>query len=308
MMFCSSPCTIFKGYANLPPMRFHLLLLFLCFSLSLSGHDRPCIQADLIGQMGNQMFEVAAASALAWDHDGDAYFPQMNPADPHYKHVFFRCCIEKPPIAPLLRWKEPSFAYHPIPFLPNLQLDGYFQSEKYFRHHRERILELFAPLESDLQYIQNKYGKLLEHPVTVGVQLRRYNDYPPSDTRYIQYGKDYFMQAMELFPEEALFLVSTNSISFAKQCLPEKDNVVFLQHEADYIDLFILSLCRHNIISNSSFGWWGGWLNRNPEKMIICPKIWVNPNWNLPTQDVCPEDWIKLEARWGNSRDPRSCD
>lgn len=289
-------------------MRFKWLAVILCLSFSLQGQEaRPYVQADLHGQMGNHLFEVATASALAWDHHAYACFPGMNAADAHYKHVFFRCCVENPGIAPAFQWVEPSFAFHPISFQPNMRLSGYFQSERYFRHHRDRILELFAPQESDLEYIQQKYGKLLKHPLTVGVQLRWYHD-DPEGWRYIQYGKDYFVQAMELFPEEALFLVSTNSVWFAKECLPKRENVVFLQHEADYIDLFILSLCKHNIISNSSFGWWSAWLNRNPEKWVICPKVWVNPNWDLPTRDVYPQDWIKLDARWGKASDPRSCD
>lgn len=293
---------------NISIMWFSFLIIITCINLALQGIEaKVSILTDWYCQMGNHLFQVAAASALAWDHDVIACFPEMNPEDQHYKHVFFRCSVDEPCSEPLFHWGEPSFAYHPIPFQPHMRLSGYFQCEKYFRHQRDRILELFAPLDNDLKYILQKYGELLEHPLTVGIQLRWYNDYP-GDWRYIQYGKDYFEKAMDLFPEEALFLISSNNISFAKECLPQRDNVVFLSGEADYIDLFILSLCKHNIISNSSFGWWGAWLNRNPEKKIICPKVWVHPLWDLPTQDVCPEDWIKLDARWGNWSDPRSCD
>ncbi|MCE5316808.1 MAG: alpha-1,2-fucosyltransferase [Parachlamydia sp.] len=288
-------------------LRSRLLIAFFLF-LSLSSQSGySFILGELKGQLGNQMFEVAAASAIAWDHDMIACFPQLNPAHDHYKHIFFRCCIEKPCSEPAFYWAEPSFAYHPIPFHPNMMLSGYFQCEKYFLRHRERILELFAPRENDLTYIQDKYGDLLKHPQTVGVQLRWYWD-DPDGSRYNQYGRDYFVQAMELFPQDALFIVSSNNVWFAKECIPQRENVVFLENESDYIDLFILSLCKHNIISNSTFGWWGAWLNRNPDKWIVCPKVWVNPNWDLPTQDVCPDEWVKLDAKWGRSSDPRSCD
>ena len=186
-------------------------------------------------------------------------------------------------------------------------MSGYFQSEEYFNHHRQRILELFAPRSDDLAYIQSKYGNTLALPMTVGVQVRWYWE-DAEGKSYNQYGKDYFTKAMALFPEDALFIVSSNNCDFAKKCMPESRHIVYLENEPDYIVLFILSLCEHNIISNSSFGWWSAWLNQNPKKIVICPTAWVNPNWSLPTQDVCPQDWIKLDARWGKSSDPASCE
>lgn len=270
--------------------------------------SKPFVEAEMRGQLGNELFIVAAAYALALDNDADAYFPELalkytykhEDIPLNLGHIFFRCNLSKPPVSANFVWHQPTYAYHKIPFQPNTQVHGYFQSEKFFAHQRKKILELFAPLPDDLKYIQSKYGKILDHPCTVGVQLRRYWE-DPTGHLYIQYGKEYLKKAMDLFPKEALFILCSNDSAFAKQNIPEEmiDRVVCIENEPHYIDLFLLSLCKHNIISNSTFGWWGAWLNQNPDKKVIAPAVWLNPNYNqLATHDIVPETWIKIEAPW----------
>lgn len=276
------------------------------------AEEKPYVIGKLISQLGNNLFQVAAASAVAWDNGAEPLFPDFDLVqypwlEKHYSHVFFRCSNKHPEHPIEFYWQEPSFAYHPISFHSNMMTTGYFQSEKYFVQHRERILELFAPRKDDATYIQNKYGALLDSSLTVAVQIRLYWEDAEGNS-YNQYGKDYFTKAMDLFPADTLFIVSSNNLEFAKRCLPESHNIFYLQDEPDYIDLFILSRCKHAIISNSSFGWWAAWLIQNPEKKVVCPAVWVNPKWPLPTQDVCPDEWIKLEARYGKSSDPETCD
>ncbi|MBK9638745.1 MAG: alpha-1,2-fucosyltransferase [Bacteroidetes bacterium] len=62
---------------------------------------------------------------------------------------------------------------------------------------------------------------------------------------------------------------------------------------ASYEDLYLMSLCKHHIIANSSFSWWGAWLNQNLNKIVIAPSKWMN---NTPknTKDVVPDSWIKI--------------
>ena len=213
-------------------------------------------------------------------------------------HIFHRCSISESPSEIKEHWHEPSLAFHKIPFRTGVKIHGYFQSEKYFAHHRKKILALFAPHPDDLKYIQTKYKWVLEHPNTVSIQLRKYFEDPKGEI-YLQYGKDYLRKAMQHFPKDALFLVFSNDMAFAKSNIPEEmaSRVKCIEGEPHYIDLHLASLCKHNITSNSSFGWWGAWLNQNPNKTVIAPKVYYNPKVNYPTEDHFPEDWVKIDAK-----------
>jgi len=284
--------------------------------LSADSNNEEFVVGSIFAELGNNLFQVSTTLAIAWDYGAIPYFPELvdrldNPYNPHnvplnYEHILYHCDISKPPGDLLYEWEEPSFAYHPIPYKSNMRLRGYFQSEKYFGHYRDRLLNFFSPKEKDLVFIQEKYGMLLEHPVSVGIQIRyQYED--PNGKMYIQYGKDFLRQAMKFFPENALYIVSSNNIEFAKDNIPEEmKNVFFLEKEPHYIDLFVLSMCKHNVITNSTFGWWSAWLNKNPDQKVIVPKQWFHPNCPLPTKDLIPEAWTKIDAKWGPLNTPET--
>ncbi|MBI2743552.1 MAG: alpha-1,2-fucosyltransferase [Chlamydiales bacterium] len=269
----------------------------LCISsFCRAEEEKGFVIANIYGQLGNNLFQVAAASALAWDNGVDPYFPSFRSSSPVYQRVFFRVNRRPPHQNISFEWNEPSYAYTPIPYQPNMRMIGYFQSEKYFAHHRERLLELFAPHPDDLAYMKQKYQWLFEHPNTVGVQLRYYKFEFPTEDLYPQYGRDYLEKAMAVFPKSALFVVSSNNLDFAKKSIPHwVKNVVFIENEPHYIDFYLLSFCKHNIITNSSFGWWSAWLNQNPNKIVICPSLWIK---GFPTQDACPKEWFDIEAKY----------
>lgn len=293
------------------------LLLLIGKVSPLLAAERPYVIGRLECQLGNNLFQIATTCAHAWDHRAEPCFPDLatkltEGMPTNYEHVFFRLNSKAPLAAPQYEWRLPTasnFCYQPIPFYPNMVLSGTFQSEKFFAHHRTRLLELFAPREDDLEYIKNKYGTILSYPLTVGIQLRWFGcqqDAPWWDF-LVQYGYDYLEQAMSLFPEETLFIVSSNDLNFIRQNLPiQNRNILVLEGEPYYIDFFILTMCKHNIISNSTFGWWTAWLNQNPDKIVIAPHYWVDPKWDwlTPVKDVWPDNWIKIDAKWGKPQDP----
>lgn len=257
------------------------------------AEDKPCVIANIYGQLGNNLFQVATAQALAWDHGAEAYFPDFASSSSVYDHVFFRCKRYSPDAEVNFVWNEVQFDYHPIPFQPNMLINGYFQSEKYFASHREQLLQLFAPRAEDLEYMRKKYMFVLGHPYTVGVQIRHYKTDTSLKDLYPQYGKDYLEKAIAYFPESALFVVTSDNMEFARKNMPPVKNVLFIENEPHYIAFYLLSMCKHNIITNSTFGWWAAWLNANPDKKVIYPGKHIN---GLPTQDVYPANWTKIEA------------
>lgn len=287
------------------------LLFFLLCVLPFSGHCKPMVQTNLPGQLGNQLFTIAAASALAWDNDAEACFPdllwQQNYDIPiNRDHVFFRCNMSSPGEVSF-QWVEPSHRFHPIAFHPDMKLIGYFQSEKYFAHHREKILELFAPHPDDWNYIQQKFAWLFDHPLTVSVHVREVWE-DQSAQIFVQYGKDFLRKAMAMFPPEALFIVISNNHRFARKNIPPEfsHRTVHIEGEPHYIDFYLLTVCKHNIFTPSTFGWWGAWMNRNPGKIVITGSQWFSPHFPKDTSDIVPENWIRINAKYGPLNKPKS--
>jgi hypothetical protein len=299
--FCKLLLANLSHFQGTKPKTQVIRLIMFLFVLSTYSYgyetmerEKPFVSSHLMGYLGNQMFQIAAASALAWDNNAIPWFPELQGSEVH-KHVFFRCNSATPKETKVsVLWREPVYTYRPITYCPNMQIYGYFQSEKYFARYRSKLLDLFAPRPDDLEYIKNKYGNLLDNPNTVGVQIRYYKWEDPTSNILPQLGKDYLEKAMALFPPTSLFVVSSNNLEFAKKSLPSfAKNVVFLQGEPNYIDLYVMSMCKHIVMTNSSFGWWAAWLNQNPNKKIVCPKP---SKYVVPLDDFYPKEWITLDA------------
>lgn len=276
------------------------LLSLLCLVSALYA-DQPFVVGELTGQLGNQFFVIATTVSLALDHNATPVFPdlvnrQVDNTPLNYQKIFFRLNASLPSGACVSTYyKEPHFQYAPIVYIPNMCLRGYFQSEKYFRHHKKEIVELFQPHPEIAQYLQAKYGQLLSHPNTVAVHLRSYLDHDPHQTIYPLCGRHYFEKAMALFPHDALFLVFSNDMALCKREFEGiSGNIHFIEGEAHYHDFYLMSMCKHNIICNSSFSWWSAYLNPNPDKIVIAPSVWFTKSSGINSSDLIPDEWVVL--------------
>ncbi len=279
--------------------KFFFASLFLAFSVQIVA--KPFVVGSLwTGQLGNQFFEIAAAYSLALDNDAEPLFPDLasktiDGIPTNYKKVFFRLDATKPQQPIQVYYKEPDYSYNPLPFHPNMCLIGYFQSEKYFVKHKKKILELFAPSAEIREYLEKKYGELLKNPKSVAVHMRFYLREDPEQKIYPTYGREYVEKAMMKFPEDSVYIVCSNSIEWARKNLEGiTRKIVFIEDEPYYHDLYLMSMCKHNIISNSSFSWWAAYLNPNPDKIVIAPPAWNTPGCGLDYKDVVPEGWVVL--------------
>jgi hypothetical protein len=98
---------------------------------------------------------------------------------------------------------------------------------------------------------------------------------------------------MENFNEVTTFIVFSDDEKWIKENIKGK-NIIYIQRNHDYIDLYLMSQCNHNIIANSTFSWWGAWLNNNQNKKVVAPTKWFGVNKKLDTKDLIPETWIKI--------------
>ena len=172
----------------------------------------------------------------------------------------------------------------------NLKLDGYYQNEKYFNQYREDILNLYKIDNLTENYLNEKYPTLLFEN-TCSIHVRRGNYVDRQNFHPLQ-TIDYYKHSISIIGEDTLFLIFSDDIEWCKINLNFVKNKIFISGNLDYQDLYLMSMCNHNIIANSSFSWWGAWLNQNKNKKVIYPSFWFN---NGPdSSEIGGENWIKI--------------
>ena len=274
------------------------------YSVQKQQQQQNNVTVALSGQFGNQLFEIATAYAYALDNNVSLTIPDLIENKqfgiPYTAKRLFLAKIPSypPPLLHCLHWTEPSFNYTPIPKTPNIALCGYFQSEKYFKHRRQEILELFAAPPEVTKYLLRKYPILSSDDFVVGIQIRDYRKEFPTEEYHPTIKRSYYQKAIAYFPENTTFLVSSNNLEFAKECVDGLTrNIIFLE-ENDYLeDFYALVLCKSFIISNSTFGWWASWLCTNEDKIVITPDPWWTPPYDNKAmkRDLLPQEYLVME-------------
>lgn len=177
-------------------------------------------------------------------------------------------------------------------------ISGYWQSQKYFNFIEDIIRKDFTfhkPLEGKNIEIANR----IEKSNSISLHIRR-TDYFTSSVHHIC-SLDYYNKAVEIVSTKIKnphFFVFSDDINWAEENLKLPYEMTFITDnnaEKSYIDMQLMSICKHNIIANSTFSWWGAWLNSNENKIVIAPKIWfVGKSMNNQTNDLIPEKWHRI--------------
>lgn len=282
------------------------LILVLLLYCSHAWGTVPFVVGTLYGQLGNQCFQIAATLSLAWDQGATPYFPDLKNKHSfgiptNYDKVFWRIKSQEAPSHIEFRYsREDTTSFSPIPYRPNMQLDGYFQSEKYFEKYASKIRSLFAPSSEIVNYLVTKYSHILRHPNTVSIHVRNYlieagNYDPPLDQMFEFPGREYVKKAIAQFPADSLFVVFSDDIPWCKKNLKGlARQMLFIEEEAYYHDFYLMSLCKHNIISNSTFSWWAAYLNANENKTVIAPKKWFKKGSGFSSQNLILTSWREI--------------
>lgn len=264
-------------------------------------------------RLGNQLFTIASVLAYAWDNDFQPIFPSLNMAEFQLSYnrdkMFFRLDNRDFPYIIHSQYVDKGLKYKPIRILKNNQnvlIKGYFECWKYFHHHRNEILELFAPSRSVHEYLYNKYGGLIEQPNTVAVHVRTFS----KDVHHaglIFLGLNYFERAFDEFTEDATFVVFSDRINWCKvnfqEAFPDR-NFVYIEGNDHIEDLHLMSLMKNLIISNSTYSWWGAYLNTREDKVVVCPpQIFKDPA-VVPIEDRYLPEWRILTYDFTNDPYP----
>jgi hypothetical protein len=254
--------------------------------------NKDYIIPSLAGRMGNQMFMVAHAYAKALEYNKQLVISkdQTFVEDDYTKHIFRK--IET------IDTFDNNHNLNPI--VPSddkhTQYTGYYQSEQHFIKYSEAIRMLFAPPYEFIERIKNELPKLFDTEVTL-VSIRR-GDYLNYPSFHPTLSVEYIQTAISLVKSHFYF-VASDDIPWCRQNL-NLDPCVYLERYTPYEQMWIMSMCHHFIISNSSFSWWGAWLSRFENKIVVAPSIWVGPACTTGWDNIHAKGWTILESRFEN--------
>ncbi len=182
----------------------------------------------------------------------------------------------------------------------NTYLNGYWQSEKYFSDFREYLLNEFVIKKPKSKEVLDAEKEILNSN-SVSLHIRR-GDYVSLKSASEYHGVlslEYYYKAIETIkkqhPSITVFVFS-DDMEWVKQNLKLSDKCVYVdfnKSENSVFDMYLMSCCKHNIIANSSFSWWGAWLNTNKDKIVIAPKAWFTKK-DLTINDLIPDTWLQM--------------
>lgn len=266
------------------------------------------------GRLGNQLFQLASTIGIAKKVGTDCYFPIENTKIPNIeeftdgitRNVFFdipkyftkvnNLLIPIKDITCDLEIHEQSFHFledmFNVPHECNLR--GYFQSEKYFKHCEAYIRDLLTFENSIQQKCKQLFPKITRETVSIHIRVGDYvglqQFHPIMDSSYYHDAINQFCD--DNYETDKHFLVFSDNIDYAKSVLGEGECITYMENNSTEIDLCLMSMCDHNIIANSSYSWWGAWLNNNKDKKVVAPKKWFGPAYSHNTKDLYCEKWI----------------
>lgn len=181
------------------------------------------------------------------------------------------------------------------------KLLGYFQSEAYFFEYKPTIKDSFI-FKKEFSSKNKALAEEIKNVNAISIHIRR-GDYLTNQNminNYISCSKEYYEKAIRYICERIKFpkfFIFSDEPENIKELL-YLENAVYVSWNKgveSYNDMYLMSLCKHNIIANSSFSWWGAWLNSEPEKIVVAPRQWFkNEAKNNNVRDLIPQEWIRL--------------
>lgn len=294
--------------------------------LLLKTKEKQLIIIKIIGGLGNQMFQYAFYRSLKEDYKdikADTTFYQKYISHNGYEleRIFTKIVVEYANSEEIEKISDnkPSFVNRVRRRLIGLHkthyreiyrgynrgievnadgkyFEGYWQSEKYFISIKNIIQNdfTFSPLADEKNIA---LSELINEVNSISIHVRR-GDYLENSLYSNICNKEYYEKSIRYIQnsfDQRSFFVFSDDIEWCKINLDIQDDVQYIdwnKGSESYIDMQLMSMCKHNIIANSSFSWWGAWLNSNPDKIVMAPKRFLNSKNDLV--DIIPDGWIKI--------------
>lgn len=291
------------------------------------------IIVKLQGGLGNQMFQYAFACILAKRNNDtvlldNSFFNykdkklgftprefELEIFNNDYKKATQKEIISFDKLSVLNRFKKKCGLNYPIKYIEeyskynpylltinqDVYLQGYFQSYKYFVGYEDLVKKLFSFNANKLSNSNKQIIKRIKETNSISIHIRR-GDYVEDKATNAYHGicsLEYYLEAIKLLEsryENLTLFFFSDDIEWVKITFKNiKHQKFFVNNNVDnsYVDMLLMSSCKCNIIANSSFSWWGAWLNNNSLKVVVAPELW-NQNKNFDASNLLPEEWIRL--------------
>jgi hypothetical protein len=254
------------------------------------------IGVNLAGGLGNYLFQISAAYSFALESNDSFIIDESKIVTVHkhmstYKTNIFRN-LNYGLVFYENQYQEPFFHYKKIPDLKNLFINGYFQSEKYFLKYREELLKLFSIDDFNKSLLEKKYVNI-DFEDSCSIHVRR-GDYLKYANIHPTLTSEYYQKCISETTSKNILIFSDDILWCKENLVFQGKNVIFVEGNADYNDLWLMSMCRENVIANSTFSWWGAWLNNSKDKKVFAPKIWFGSQLQHNIDDLIPSEWKKI--------------
>jgi len=238
----------------------------------------------LFGNLGNLLFQYATAASLGGGRavgvtDSAKTLAQIR----EYAELFgnLEAVPEPPAGACKVEQVKCDHTRFPDPAGRDLFISGYFQSEDYF--DRDLVYGMFRPSESRVAGLRERYGEWLSRPGVTGISVRR-GDFLAKAAWHPFVGERYFRDCLARLPDVKDFVVCSDGMEWCKRFFPKAfpgRRFLFVEGESVLDQLFIHTLCANNVVSNSSFSWWGAWLGEQRRRregfrgLTLAPSMWL---------------------------------
>ena len=238
----------------------------------------------LFGNLGNLMFQYATAASLGGGRavgvtDSAKTLAQLK----EYSEMFggLETVAEAPAGAARVDQFRCDHTEFPDPAGRDLFISGYFQSEQYF--DRALVYGMFRPGVERVARLADKYGDWLSRPGVTGISVRR-GDYLRQAAWHPFVGERYFRDCMARLPDVGDFVVCSDGMEWCRKFFPRAfpdRRFLFVEGEGVLDQLFVHAMCANNVVSNSSFSWWGAWLGEQRRReegrrgVTLAPSMWL---------------------------------
>lgn len=246
---------------------------------------------QFLGRLGNQFFQVAAALGYAKKYNTEWFAPAGYHHREIYKHwslPIYRGNVRRLKLYDVAT--DEGWGYNPIPFHPGgVYIRGFFQSWKHFEHCKQDVKNLF---------------RLDINPVdAVSIHVRRGDYLAPNQDTFKPIDMNYIRQAMNRMKQvgKHRFMVVSDDLLWCRENIKDSEcEILFSDGKSVFSDLSLMASCTDHIISNSTLAWWGAYLGRNENKIVISPSAEA-PNWflhnRMDTSNLLPPEWHQIKYR-----------